>query len=263
MIEYPETVDFSKLAPCILFYSATNAGKTMAGLTCEDPILFINTEGKDPRIIHNQVKHNKQIHYVKFENFDDQQDNLNRLYENAIKGTFPFKTIFYDGLTFGQQNFRHELEDARGIVRREEEKSRGLVDQFRFEKPDWGSIGSIMARITKLLCSFSNFGVTVICTALEDPSYPKWGRGVRIGPALVGQDFPKLLAGYFHFIGYIIKPFQMDRDGKIDLPIISFAADYDPDNQDYIARCSSNELFKKGPAPLNFEKIIKVIRGIK
>ena len=261
MIEYDESVDFSKIGSCILAYGPTNSGKTMSALTCEDPILHINTEGKDARLVHNQVDHKKQIKYIRFENYDDTKNTINNMLSEAGKGTFKFKTIFYDGLTFGQQEVKREIEQSRREVREDDKSMRGIVDYFRFEKPDWGAMGAAMTSIASLLMKFTGFGVTVICTALEDNNYPKWGQGVRIGPALTGQDFSKLLPGFFHFIGYVVRPFGFDDSMSNIYPLISFNTASDPNGNDYIARSSSTTLSKAGPAPLDWTKILKVIRG--
>ncbi len=36
-------IDPSKLGACILEYGDTDSGKSVSALTCDDPILFINT----------------------------------------------------------------------------------------------------------------------------------------------------------------------------------------------------------------------------
>jgi hypothetical protein len=262
--------DNTTAGECILVYGPMDCGKTGSALTAPDPILHINTEGKDARPVHTDIlkflesqgqKVQKKVTYVRFESYDDQQSNLNEWINQAKDGNFPFKTVFYDGLTFGQQAVKRELEDSRSDIRHDSKEWRGFVDDFRFEKPDWGAMGSAMSRATTMLMRLSGFGITVICTALEDNNYPKWGKGLRIGPALVGQDFSKLLTGYFHFIGYVVQPFHLDPDGKVTQPVISFGSVSDPNGNDFLARSSSIALTKMGPAPLQWERIIKVIRG--
>jgi len=258
-------IDSSKLGGCFLEYADTDAGKTMSALTLEEPIAFINTQAKDPRVNHLQVKHNKKIFYFKPNDaFDDIMDDLNRWLTQYQEGKFPFKSLFFDDLTFGQSNIRHELEDDRyGARVLDDEKktgARGLTDRFRFEKPDWGSIGSMMSRLTFLLNQFSQYGVVVVATAVARHDYPKYGGGVKTAPSLVGMDYPQLLHGYFDFIGYVVEPFSLDTEMNPILPRISFHSE----DETFMARCNSLNLLKLNrmkPAPLDFGKIMKVIRG--
>lgn len=259
------TVDPTKLGSCTLEYGDTDSGKTMSALTLEDPIAFINTQAKDARVVHQQVKHNKKIKYFKPNDaFDDIMKDLNKWAMRFKDGERPFKSLFFDDLTFGQSNIRHELEDDRhGARMLDDEKkteTRGLTDRFRFEKPDWGSIGSMMGRLTFLLNQFSQYGVVVVATAVARHDYPKYGGGVKTAPSLVGMDFPQLLHGYFDFIGYIVEPFKLDGEMNPVLPRISFHSE----DETFMARCNSLRLLqinKQKPAPLDFTKIMKVVRG--
>ncbi len=261
MITLDPTTDSKNLGGCFLIYGDTDSGKTTSALTLEDPFLIINTESKDPRTIFQQFKHDKKFTPVRPEGFNDLMDSLNRWVGQAKDKRFPFKSVFLDGLTFTQSGFRHELEDDRhGARMLDDEKkteTRGLTDRFRFEKPDWGSIGSMMSRITYLLNQFSQFGLVVVATAIATHDYPKYGGGVKTAPSLVGMDYPRLLHGYFDFIGYITQPFQFDEDMNPITPRVSFHSE----DGSYMARCNSLKLAKKGPAPLDFEKIMKVVRG--
>ncbi len=262
MITLDSTIDSINLGACILEYSDTEAGKTVSALTCEDPILFINTESKDPRVTHQQFKHNKKITYVVPEGFDDFMDSMNRWMGQLREKKFPFKTMFLDGLTFTQGGFRRELEDARYDLRlesdRESKFGKGLIAKMALEQLDWGPLGSMMNRLMFLFNSFSHFGIVSIATAIAVHDTPKWGGGVRTAPGLIGKDFPKFLHGYFDFIGYIIEPFCYDEERKSVIPRISFHCESE---FDYMARSNSNALTEKGPAPLDFIKIMKVVRG--
>ncbi len=258
-------IDPSSLGGCILIYGNTDSGKTMSALTLEDPIAFINTQAKDPRVNHLQVKHNKVIRYFKpKDSFDDIMEDLNKWLIKFQAGDRLFKSLFFDDLTFGQSNIRHELEDDRHGVRllTEEDKTvkRGLTDRFRFEKPDWGSIGSMMSRLTFLLNQFSQYGVVVIATAIARHDSPKYAGYIQTAPSLVGMDYSQLLHGFFDFIGYITEPFKLDEEMNPVLPRISFHSEDDT----FMARCNSLRLLqmnKQKAAPLDFTKIMKVVRG--
>lgn len=261
---------------CLLEYGPTGSGKTDSAKSLEEPILFINKEPKDPRLVHKAVKaeddkgmwklpNGKLIKYVEPEGFDDEMAFLNMLVEKAKAGTLRFKSIFHDGLTFTQASYKQNIEDSRYDARvlDPKEKDRGLIDRFRFERPDWGAIASMMARETVLLNKLSKFGLVVVSTAI-DTEYPKWNSSIRVAPALQGAEFPKLIHGYFDFIGYIVKPFRIES-GNVQLPRISFVSNDDSNGNGYMARCNSDKLIeaelKSGPPPLDFEKILKVIRS--
>jgi len=265
MENLPSDINPSELGTCFLLYGNTDSGKTMSALTLEDPIAHINTQAKDARVVHLQVNHNKNIKYFKPKDaFDDIMEDLNKWLIKFRDGERPFKSLFFDDLTFGQSNIRHELEDDRHSARElDDEKkttTRGLTDRFRFEKPDWGSIGSMMGRLTFLLNQFSQYGVVVVATAVARHDFPKYGGGVKTAPDLVGVDYPRLLHGYFDFIGYIVNPFSLTEDMSPVIPRISFHSEDDT----FMARCNSLELLKMNkmkPAPLDFSRIMKVIRG--
>ena len=256
-------IDSSKLGACILIYGDTDSGKTVSVLTCEEPILFINTESKDPRVTHQQFKHGKKIYYVVPEGFNDLMENLNRWLEQAKEKKFPNRTIFLDGLTFTQGGFRKELEDSRYSLRLESDKTtgfgKGLISQMSLEQKDWGPLGSMMNRMMFLFNSFSHYGTTCIATAIATHDTPKWGGGIRTAPGLIGFDFPKFLHGYFDFIGYIIEPFRFNEERKPVLPRISFH--HEENEESYMARSNSNIVTEKGSAPLDFTKIMKIVRG--
>ena len=254
-------IDPSKLGACILLYGDSDSGKTTSFLTLEDPSLHINTQAKDARTTFHQFNHGKKITCVSPEGFDDLMDSLNRWVEQAKQGKFPFKSVMLDDLTFSQSSFRFELEDDRHGARiLDDEKktgARGLTDRFRFEKPDWRSIGSMMSRITHLLNQFSKYGIVVIATAIATHDFPKYGGGVKTAPNLEGFDYTRLLHGYFDFIGYIIQPFSFDEKMNPILPKVSFHSK----DQTYMARCNCIKLAQMGSAPLDFTKIMKVVRG--
>ncbi len=264
MLNLDPNIDPSKLGACILLYGDSDSGKTTSFLTLEDPSLHINTQAKDARTTFHQFKHGNKITCVSPEGFDDLMDSLNRWVEQAKGKTdkpFPFRSVMLDDLTFSQSSFRFELEDDRHGVRQfEDEKKtgiRGLTDRFRFEKPDWRSIGSMMSRITYLLMQFSKCGIVVVATAIATHDTPKYGGGLRTAPNLEGFDYTRLLHGFFDFIGYIIQPFSFNDKMEPILPRVSFHSE----DQTYMARCNCIKLAQMGPAPLDFTKIMKVIRG--
>ncbi len=266
MQEYPTGINLNEVGTSILEYGPTACGKTISSLTCPPPILLINTEEKDPReIIEPLNAGKKEIDVVSPEGFDDFMSYLMDLMLLAKEGKLKYRTIFHDGLTFGQVGFQTELEDSRALDRKDSKKYRGMIDRTRLEMPDIGVMNQIMLRSTRALTSFSKYGLLVICTATSDTGFKKWGGGNTIVPSLQYQGFPKLIHGLFPYIGYITKPFSYDASMNPILPKISFVSMEDDAGDSFMARCSSDKLTKAiakhGPAPLDFEKILKVIRS--
>ncbi len=270
-------IDYSKIpqstqGSCILIHSVTGGGKTYSAVTLPDPILFMNKEPKSPIEVHKAIigqdgwfvlPNGKKIQYFEPESFDDEMEFVNKLIINAKASKCPYLSLFNDGLTFTQSNYKQALEDdryeARLIDESEKTTRRGMVDRFRFERPDWGTIASMMSRQSKVYNQLSKLGVVVIATAIsvEAPSY---ARAMSYAPGLQGREFGMLLHGFFSYIGFVIQPYELRADGTEILPKISFVPTSDSFGNSYMARCSSESLAKKGPAPLNWEKILKVIR---
>jgi len=260
------TLDVEKHGSCILVYGPTGSGKTRSALTLPDPICYINKEPKDPRLVHASVEHGKKITYYEADGFNDMMEFLHEQVMLASKGQCEFESFFHDGLTFSASVYRNLLEDDRYKANLMEDPNSkkyprpGMVDRFNMEQKDWGILSSMMARETYLLNKLSKFGKVVVSTAI-DAEFPKWNQSIRIAPALMGKEFPKLIHGYFDLIGYIVVPFHV-IDGKIITPRVSFISPDDGLSNSYMAR--SNEKLaeaelKMGPPPLDWSKILKVI----
>ncbi len=267
MIVYEKIMDQANIGACILEHGPTASGKTMSALTLIEPILHINKEPKDPRAVHG-TNHGKDITYVEPEGFDDMMKFLNEAIEKARTGQFKYHSVFHDGLTFSNAIYKQVVEDDRYRARelsKNDLPRPGMTDRFRFERPDWGTIASMVSRETFLLNKLSKFGVLVVSTAIS-AEYPKWNQSIRMAPSLLGLEFPKLIHGYFDYIGYIIQPFKY-VGGKPVTPRISFVPKEDDVGVSYMARCSCRRLAEIEATgdypPLEFNKIIKVIRGIK
>ena len=254
---------------CMLLYSDTGAGKTGSAMTAMQKILFLNKEPKDPRLVHSQIRsdYSEMTDYYEFDSFEDEAGFLNGLIERYRKGERPYETVFHDGITFSMATYKKDLEDARyaaGMLNKDEkDRPRALVDRTRIERPDWGTIASFTARETRLLHELSKFGIMTVSTAISQ-EYPKWNSTVRVAPSLTGQEFSKLIHGWFDTIGYIVKPFRILPDGKIDPAKISFITNDDGMSNSYMCRANPNlaraEL-KYGPLPLDLTVLAKIIRG--
>jgi hypothetical protein len=257
----------------MLVHGKTASGKTAASITMDRPMLHINREPKDPREIHCQLPgwDPNTITYVEPEDFDDMLKMLNDLATQAEEGKCKFKSIYHDGLTFGNTNYKQSVEDDRNEVRKasknDADKLGMYIRRFDKEQKDYSVIASMMARETYLLNRISKFGIVVVSTA-QSMEYPKWNKSVRIAPSLVGQEFPKLIHGYFSYIGYVVQPFRIDIVDGVAVPVVprvSFVAHEDDVGESYLARCSCTRLAEAEARgdypPLNYAKIMKVIRG--
>lgn len=263
----PENV---KPGICLLEYGDTSSGKTHSAITGIPKILFLNKEPKDPRLVHSVIRsdYSDIIDYMEFDGFYDEIEYLNGLILKYRAGERPYETIFHDGLTFTMSFYKQALEDdrfkARELSKKDEDKPRpGLVDRTRLERPDWGTLASLTARETRLLHELSKFGIMVVSTAISQ-EYPKWNSTIRVCPSLTGQEFPKLIHGWFDTIGYIVEPFHMLADGVMATPKISFLSTDDGMSNSYM--CRANPLLVKaeikyGHLPLDLTTIAKIIRG--
>lgn len=261
--------DESSIGSCFLIYSRTGVGKTRSAETCPDPIRMYVAEPRDPRRTLNSVKAKaKKWTFVEFETFDEYVDDLNKAYEAYASGKHPFNTIFFDGASFLQGKFKTIFEDDRfssELLDKDKDSLRAkgklsedsLINRFRIERNDWGGLGSVMKRLTWLLNKISKFGVLVVMTAIEE-EYPRYEHELQFAPSFLGKDFPSSIHGYFDFIGRVESRF--DKDGnKIFPPSIDFN-----EGKDCMAKLCSDRLREKlkgGKAPLDFEKILKVING--
>jgi len=254
---------------CMLIYGDTGVGKTGSSITGIRQILHLNKEPKDPRLVHSQINSDyaNLVRYYEFDGFDDEADYLNGLIFRYRNGERPYETIFHDGITFSMATYKQQLEDNRYSValkmKEDKDRPRGLIDRTRIERPDWGTIASLTARETRLLHELSKFGIMVVSTAIST-EYPKWNSTVRVAPSLTGQEFSKLIHGWFDTIGYIVQPFHILPDGGVEPPKISFVSSDDGMSNSYMCRANpflARAERKYGPLPLNLTKLSKIIRG--
>lgn len=261
--DYNLTNDDNKSGFAFLIYAKTGVGKSGSLATCEGNVLAYNAEDKDLGVVLKDVRQitgkSNPVRVKGFDTFDEYEADLNALHARYAAGERPYNLIFFDGFTFLQSNFKMDFEDSRFDKSVEDKKREDtLVDRFRIEQADWGGLTSAMQRITKVLVSFTIYGVNVIATAQEMDN-PKYNREMEVGPAFVGKGYGQVMPGYWHYIGWVT-PGPKQVNGFY-LPQVRFVTD-----GTFIARSSSVRLNEKlaqsgGVAPLDWHKIFKVIGG--
>ena len=242
-----DSIDFSG---CFLIYGKPGVGKTYSMLTLPEPILCIVTEPRDPRV--TLGKEDKDIYFIEPETFDECMDLLNDIESKAKSGKLKYKSVVFDSLSFIQSKFKTDLEDSRFEDSLSEKKRRDtLIDRFRIERNDWGSLSSMMKRLTWILNRISKFDTIVVATATV-VEYPSWDRDLTAAPSFQGVEFSSLIQGYFDFIGLVIpgssKPYP---------PKVIFVSD-----GNFIAKSCSKILNDKGgKGILDFNKILSIINA--
>jgi hypothetical protein len=170
----------------------------------------------------------------------------------------PFRSFFLDGSSFLQSEIKQKCEDENreaGLWLVEDKKTktkkfkRDLIDRFRTDISSWGAIGSTMKRITAQLNRISQMGgVTVVMTAWDDPD------AIVKRPLFLGKDFPRVVAGYFDFIGLVETRYN-NKNEIVYPPLVDFVP-----SRDKLAKCCDTKLAEKlrtkGPMPLDFQVIM-------
>ncbi len=261
MKEYGMT-DQGEIGNCFLIYGETGSGKTGSFITLPDPTLIISREPRDPRrTLHSVAKAMKidiktmKIDIKEPEGFDETIQLLDAVNSKYDAGKGEYKSICFDSLSFEQSRYKIEMEDSRyekeTELVKDSSKSRyeTLVDRFRIERADWGSLGSMMKRITYLLNRISRHGVAVVATSTLI-EHPKWDREISAAPAFQGVDYGSVFTGYFDFIGLVKKQEQDPYP-----PVVHFISD-----GSFVAKnCSTSLTEKGGKGVLDFRKILKAI----
>lgn len=238
---------------CALVYGPPDYGKTYSASTLPEPIAFINNESKDPRLVLGAT--GKKIDYYEPDDFYDEMELIQGWIEQAKEGKFPYKSVFKDGLTFTQSQYKLKLEDDRYEARVLKKEARpGLIDRFRMDQADWGTANSMMIRNTSLLNKLSKFGIIVVCTAISQEN-PKWDMELACAPALQGREYASVIQGYFDLIGLIVEPWRVLEDGAVRPPIVSFASE----DGRFLARVTGERLAKRSRGVLDWSKIAKIL----
>lgn len=195
---------------CFVTYSPSGYGKSFTALSLPDNLLFINAEKKAAQdVIYEALElrgePDRKVDLWEFETFDEYRDNIGNLKLQYDLGHFPYRSIFFDGLSFAQSEFKLAMEDDRFKDALKEKKRDDLLsDRFRLEIADFGGLASMMKRITFLLNAISRKGVNVVCTAWA-MERPGWDKSLDFAPYFVGKEYSNIMMGYFNYVGMLVK----------------------------------------------------------
>lgn len=259
---------------CMLTYSDSSIGKSFQALTLPDNLLFINTEKKPAQDViyealqlRNELDRNVTL--WEFETFDEYVEQIGNLKLQYDLGQFPYRSIFFDGLSFMQSEFKLNMEDSRfGDALKEKKRDNILSDRFRLDQSDYGGLASMMKRVTFLLNRISLKGVNVVCTAWA-MERPKWNMSLDYAPYFVGKEYSNIMMGYFNMVGLLVKNPNTETGYP---PVIRYVS---TSQHNFLARAGNYKLannyypvndetgkiagYWKGATELDYTKIINVI----
>lgn len=260
---------------CILIYGAPGVGKSFSALSLPDDLLIINAEKKSVNdVIYEGLElrnePERKIYKKEFNNFDEILNFLGDLKLQYKVGNKPYQSIFFDGLSFAQSDFKLSMEDDRhlsSLVDPNKKREDVLSDKFRLEQSDWGGLASMMKRITSLLNRLSLSDINIVCSAwsMGNPSYDKT---IDFAPHFVGKEYSKIIMGYFNIIGLVV---PNPNTGTGYPPIIRFKPTF---QHNFVARGGHTKLSNSiypvfennkqigswiGAGELNFTKIINIV----
>jgi hypothetical protein len=250
----------TKPGVCLLVYSAFGWGKTFSVTTLPGKTAYIKTEPRDHKLVIGQwMEANPGMidAYIP-KDFDDLMDTFNTWFQQAEKNEFPYENIFFDSASFFMQELKLTYEDARLMDRVTNKRTSGdlITDRYHLVDADVGGIASVMTRLVAAMNRMAIYNVNIIWTATVVEN-PKYNMALSAAPSFLYRAFPQVVGGFFDFIGFITEPWRIKDDGSIKPPVISFISSDDS----FTAKCCSTALARKNPAPLDFGKIFKVIKG--
>jgi hypothetical protein len=240
---------------CMLIYGNFGHGKTYSVTTLPGQTAYIKTEPRDHTLV---VGTPDNVHPFTPDGFDDLMETFNQWLPLAEKNELPYANVFFDSASFFMTQMKMLYEDDRETARIRDRKTVGdlLTDRFHLVDSDVGGIASLMTRLVAAMNRLSMYNVNIIWTATQTEN-PKWNMALSAAPAFLYRQFPMILNGFFDFIGLIITPWKLKEDGTVTPPVISFVSEDDS----YVSKCCSSALARKNPAPLDFSRIFRVIKG--
>lgn len=238
------------LATTNLVYGGVGVGKTYSVNSVPGNVLFLNFEQKRPLL--NNPRGNITIMDVdEGDRFDDWMDylriELDALDKDLEGGVKRWDNLFIDSMSFCQTELRRKLEDSHyAVLLENREVKRVKIDEtakYRMTFDEWGAIGSMMDRFTRLANAFTKRGVNVIVTYHLDEFNNVFQ------PKVQGKAFSP--APYFDNVGMLIP--QKNTEGKITFPtLVQFWSD-----GACLARCKYSQIYQNELLlPLDWEFIL-------
>ncbi len=267
--------DSFKSGRCIATYSDTGVGKTDSLVSLPGKVCIFTPEPKDDTdVITSALERrgelgSRKVDLIDYDNFKDLIATANSLHGAYQSGAFPYDSLAFDVASFAQSRFKREHEDARHNYRLSEGGHiDSITDEFAIELADWGKIASMMIRVTSIFNEISKFGVNVVMNTWV-MSNPKWDRTLQYAPFFQGQEYAKIMMGFFNLMGMLV-PNPNNALGTP--PIIRFVS---PDKS-FLTRSNAKlstgnfevkniegEVIENWPGsgPLDYEKIIETIKS--
>lgn len=241
---------------CLLEYGDFGYGKTYSASTLPGKTAYIKTEPRDHKLVLGPFL--DRITAFAPESFDDLMETLNGWLNDADAGKLPYNNVFFDSASFFMSGLKIQFEDARMMDRIRDRKTVGdlMTDRYHLVDADVGGIASAMTRLVAAMNKLAVYDINVIWTATVVEN-PKWNMALSAAPSFLYRAFPSVALGFFDFVGLITRSWELQEDGSVKPPTISFISE----DGSYVAKCCSIPLAKKNPAPLDFTRIFKVIKG--
>jgi hypothetical protein len=246
---------------CICAYGPIGVGKTEALLTLPDRLMIISNEPKDiKRTLRSGLKRRKEEDrkikvITDLGDFDSYVSYLAGLRQLFLDGKRPCDSLGFDTISFVSSEFKTDIEDDRfkKDFAADQKRKNLLVDRFRFEIPDWGSIASMMKRATWLLNKLSTYGVNVVANAgmIE---YPSYNRALEAAPNFQGKEYASIMAGFFDLVGIVRKNPKTPTGFP---PTIAFTSADDS----YVCRNCHERTAGDAGKPVDYSKIIAAIKS--
>ena len=245
----------------VLLYGATGVGKSttcLAGLP--EPILNINTEDRNPYTSIKAIGRKVDFDPVSPENNQDLIDFLYQCVDEVEAGTFKYKSIMFDSLSFWMNiKLYGEMVDQTKDAEIFKKSKRPLVDGVRADEALYGGLAERMQRTVKPLKILSQMGILVVCLAYLD-EYPKWDKTLAAAPNFIGRAFNRNYEQHFDVIGLIRNRLKKDDGGNtitphqiIYPPLVSVKS---PDD-DFVCKWTGRNI-KGNSFPLDFKKMFQL-----